>query len=80
LLAAAYSESMRLAIHAGCESIAFPAISTGAYGYPLEEAAAIALAAVRHSLSSESSIKRVLFVLFADDAMQAFEKALTDLH
>ncbi|HYR55137.1 MAG TPA: O-acetyl-ADP-ribose deacetylase [Myxococcaceae bacterium] len=79
LLAAAYSESMRLATQAGCESIAFPAISTGAYGYPLEEAAAIALAAVRHSLSNESSIKRVLFVLFADDAMQAFEKAMADL-
>jgi len=79
LLAAAYSESMRLAMEAGCESVAFPAISAGAYGYPLEEAAAIAVAAVRHSLSSESSIKRVLFVLFADDAMQAFEKALSDL-
>jgi O-acetyl-ADP-ribose deacetylase (regulator of RNase III) len=78
-LAAAYRESIRLAMEAGCESVAFPAISTGAYGYPLDEAAAVALTAVRHSLSNEPSIKLVRFVLFGDDAMRAFEKALTDL-
>jgi len=78
-LALAYRESLRLAAEAGCESVAFPAISTGAYGYPLEEAAAVALDAVREFLSDESSIKLVRFVLFGEHALRAFEKALSDL-
>jgi O-acetyl-ADP-ribose deacetylase (regulator of RNase III) len=78
LLASAHRESLRLAGEAGCESIAFPAISTGAYGYPVEEAAPIALGAVRGGLTSQPSIKLVRFVLFGDDALRAFEKALSD--
>lgn len=78
-LASAYRESLRLASEAGCESVAFPAISTGAYGYPLEEAAAIALDSVREFLSNESSIRLVRFVLFGEDALRAFEKALSSL-
>ncbi len=79
LLASAHRESLRLAAEAGCESIAFPAISTGAYGYPLEEAAPIALAAVRDALANHPSIKRVRFVLFDGETARVFEEALNDL-
>jgi O-acetyl-ADP-ribose deacetylase (regulator of RNase III) len=76
LLASAHRESLRLASEAGCQSVAFPAISTGAYGYPLDEAAPIAIQAVRESLASYPSIKRVRFVLFDDQAFGAFAAAL----
>src|SRR5262249_40615154 len=59
LLESAYLESMRLASEAGCESVAFPSISTGAYGYPVQEAAPIALKAVSQALQQPSSVKRV---------------------
>ena len=79
LLASAHRESLRLAAEAGCESIAFPAISTGAYGYPLDEAAPIALGAVRGALASHPGMKLVRFVLFDDDALREFEEALKNL-
>jgi O-acetyl-ADP-ribose deacetylase (regulator of RNase III) len=78
-LASAHRESLRLAAEAGCSTLAFPAISTGAYGYPLHEAAPIALAAVRDSLAAHPSIARVRFVLFGDEALRAFEEALETL-
>ena len=76
LLASAHRESVRLAAERGCSSIAFPAISTGAYGYPIEEAAPVALAAVRDALANAPSLKTVRFVIFGQEAMRAFEKAL----
>ncbi|HME91643.1 MAG TPA: O-acetyl-ADP-ribose deacetylase [Myxococcaceae bacterium] len=76
LLASAYRESLRLAADAGCVSVAFPAISTGAYGYPLEDAARVSIGVVRESLRTPTSIKRVRFVLFDDEALRAFERAL----
>lgn len=79
LLASAHRESIRLAAENGCTSVAFPAISTGAYGYPLEEAAPVALRAVREALANAPSIRSVRFVLFGDEAMRAFEKALDEL-
>jgi O-acetyl-ADP-ribose deacetylase (regulator of RNase III) len=79
LLASAHRESLRLAAEVACESIAFPAISTGAYGYPLDEAAPIALRTVRDALANHSCIKRVRFVLFDDASLRAFEQALSDL-
>ena len=79
LLKSAHRESIRLAAESGCTSVAFPAISTGAYGYPLEEAAPVAMRAVRDALANAPSIRLVRFVLFGDEALRAFEKALDEL-
>ena len=61
LLASCHVESLRVADELGAETIAFPAISTGAYGYPLEEAASIAIDTVR---TDDTSVREVRFVLF----------------
>jgi O-acetyl-ADP-ribose deacetylase (regulator of RNase III) len=79
LLESAHRESVRLAVENGCTSVAFPAISTGAYGYPLEDAAPVALRAVRDAVANAPSIRLVRFVLFGDEALRAFEKALDEL-
>ena len=79
LLKSAHRESIRLAAENRCTSVAFPAISTGAYGYPIEEAAPVALRAVRDALAAAPSIRLVRFVLFGDEALRAFEKALDEL-
>ena len=73
LLAACYTESLKVADALGAGSIAFPAISTGIYGYPLKPAADIALAAI--SNASTSNVDEVLFVLFEPQAMRVFEEA-----
>ncbi len=76
LLASAYREAMRLAAEAGCTTIAFPAISAGAYGYPLDEAASIAIRTIRSALDQAPTIRCVRFVLFDQQALRAFERAL----
>jgi O-acetyl-ADP-ribose deacetylase len=73
LLASCHTESLRVADELGANSVAFPAISTGVYGYPLELAAPIAIAVVR---KSDIRIEEVRFVLFDADAYRAFEQAL----
>jgi O-acetyl-ADP-ribose deacetylase len=73
LLSACHTESLRVADEIGARTMAFPAISTGVYGYPLEEAAAVAVAAVR---DAETEVEEVRFVLFGSDAYKAFERAL----
>lgn len=79
LLESAYATALHLADHAGARTVAFPAISAGIYGYPLSEAAAIALRSVRDGLTRAHTTDRAIFVLFGDDAMAAFERALPDL-
>ena len=79
LLASCYRRSLEVASSHKLKSIAFPSISTGAYGYPLQEAAPVALKTVRDYLQDHSDIQRVRFVLFGQDAYQAYEKALKDL-
>ncbi len=79
LLASCYRRSLEVASAHKLKSIAFPSISTGAYGYPLPEAAPIALKTVMDYLKSHADIQRVRFVLFGQDAYQAYEKALKDL-
>lgn len=76
LLASAYREAIRLAAEAGCSTIALPAISTGAYGYPLDEAASIAIRTIRSALEQAPTIRAVRFVLFDQQALRAFELAL----
>jgi O-acetyl-ADP-ribose deacetylase (regulator of RNase III) len=79
LLASCYRRSLELASAHQLHSVAFPSISTGAYGYPLKEAAPVALKAVRDYLKGHADMQRVCFVLFSKDAYQAYEEALKDL-
>ncbi|HUP98564.1 MAG TPA: O-acetyl-ADP-ribose deacetylase, partial [Usitatibacter sp.] len=66
LLAACYENSIALAAHEGLATIAFPAISTGVYGYPKEEAARIARAAIERALAQHPSIREVRLVFFSE--------------
>jgi O-acetyl-ADP-ribose deacetylase (regulator of RNase III) len=79
LLASCYRRSLELASENKLKSVAFPSISTGAYGYPLEEAAPIALRTVMEYLKSHPEIQLVRFVLFGKEAYQAYEKALKEV-
>jgi O-acetyl-ADP-ribose deacetylase len=77
LLASAYRSCLRLAEEHGAESLSFPAISTGVYGYPVDEAARIAVKTVRDHLASAAEYpKRVVFVLFDVRTLAAYEAAL----
>ncbi|MEW6060017.1 MAG: O-acetyl-ADP-ribose deacetylase [Actinomycetota bacterium] len=73
LLASCHSESLKVADEIGAKTVAFPAISTGVYGYPLELAAPVAIRAVREA---ETQVEEVRFVLFGLAAYEAFERAL----
>src|SRR5262245_34105119 len=75
LLASAYRSSLELASQHGVKTVAFPSISTGAYGYPLAEAAPIALRTVREYLAEHPDIELVRFVLWDGTARAAFERA-----
>lgn len=79
LLASCYSESLKLASAKGIKTVAFPSISTGAYGYPLADAARIALQTVKAYLAEHPEIERVRFVLFGKAAYAAYEAALRGL-
>jgi O-acetyl-ADP-ribose deacetylase (regulator of RNase III) len=75
LLASCHTESLRIADELGARTVAFPAISTGIYGYPLEEAAPVAIGAV---VEAETHVEEVRFVLFDESAYDAFERALSE--
>ena len=75
-LARCYRGSMALARQHGLGSIAFPCISTGVYGYPLEDASAIAVTSVRESLSQEPAPVEVLFCCFSAQALAVYERLL----
>jgi O-acetyl-ADP-ribose deacetylase (regulator of RNase III) len=79
LLASCYRESLKLARAKGIKSVAFPSISTGAYGYPIQAAARIALKTVTEYLTDHPEIQLVRFVLFGQAAYQAYEQALKEL-
>ena len=78
LLASCYGNSLALAVESGARSIAFPAISTGIYGFPLDRATEIAVASVREALAEDASLERVVFCVFGDDAEQAYRGALAN--
>ena len=73
-LASAYAASVRLASGLRLKSLAFPAISTGIYGFPLEQATPIAVAAVRRAVQG-TSIEKVIFACFSDEVLEAYRKA-----
>ena len=75
LLASCHIESLRVADELGARTVAFPAISTGVYGYPLDEAAPVAVEAIK---TADTSVDEVRFVLFGRDARAAFARALGD--
>jgi O-acetyl-ADP-ribose deacetylase (regulator of RNase III) len=77
LLASCHRRSLELAAGLGCRTVAFPAISTGVYGYPVELAAGVALAAVRAALKEQRELQVVRFVLFGEAAETAFAAAAT---
>jgi O-acetyl-ADP-ribose deacetylase len=72
LLADCYRNSLKLAAQNGLKTVAFPSISTGAYGYPIGRAAPIALSAVRGSLEAEPTIEKVIFVCFSEDDLEVY--------
>lgn len=76
LLASCYRNSLRLAVENGARTVAFPAISCGVYGYPLDDAARIALREVRRFLATDEQIETVYLVCFGDDVREAYRRAL----
>jgi O-acetyl-ADP-ribose deacetylase len=76
-LASCYEQSMALAAGHNCRTVAFPAISTGVYAYPLDGAAEVSIKAVRAGLDEHPGIEEARFWLFGDDAYEAFVRALT---
>jgi O-acetyl-ADP-ribose deacetylase (regulator of RNase III) len=78
LLASAYRRSLELAVAAGLSSIAFPSISTGAYGYPVREAARVALRTVRAFLEERGAPKTVVFCLFSEGDLESYRQALQE--
>ncbi len=79
LLSSAYRKSLELCTKHKISSIAFPSISTGVYGYPVEEASRIALKTVVEYLEKHQEIKLVRFVLFDSKTYQTYEAALKEL-
>ncbi len=78
LLASCYRRSLAIASEHGLRTIAFPGISTGVYGYPLERAAAIAVATVRGMLQRSSSLEEAIFCCFSHEALDVYERLLVD--
>ena len=79
-LASCHRESMRLADQHGLHSLSFPAISTGAFLYPVSDAAPIAISATIEALSSTQHVTKCRFVLFDISTVRAFERAAEKLH
>jgi O-acetyl-ADP-ribose deacetylase (regulator of RNase III) len=75
-LSSCYRKSLLLAAEKGLDSVAFPNISTGIYGYPKDKAAAAALEAVRETLGETPSIQRVIFVCFDEENYALYEALL----
>jgi O-acetyl-ADP-ribose deacetylase (regulator of RNase III) len=79
LLASCYRTSLELAVEMGTRTIAFPAISTGAYGFPLERATAIAVSEVRSFLEKNPSLEKVVFVCFGKYTYECYLNAVKDV-
>jgi len=75
-LANCYRNSLQVALENGIKTIAFPAISCGAYGYPIPEAAQMAVKTTRELLANTNKIERVIFVLWGEEVYQAYRRLL----
>jgi O-acetyl-ADP-ribose deacetylase (regulator of RNase III) len=76
LLASCHRRALEVAAELGCRTVAFAAISTGVYGYPVERAAEVALRTTSVELERHPGIERVTFVLFSDEHLAAFQRAM----
>lgn len=79
LLASCYREALRLAEEEGLESVAFPAISTGAFGYPMDEASHIALSTAKDVAPGLETVRLVRFVLFSEEDVRVYLRRLGDV-
>ena len=79
LLASCHRRSLEVAAECGCSSVAFPAISTGVFGYPVELAAPVALSATAETLTDHPEIEVVRFVLFGERSYAIFEQVAQTL-
>jgi O-acetyl-ADP-ribose deacetylase (regulator of RNase III) len=79
LLKQAYQNSLRLAVAKGLKTVSFPSISTGAYGYPVKDAGVVALKAVKELLNERDNLGEVVFVLFSDQAFEAYLTAASSI-
>jgi len=79
LLAEAYRNSLKLAVSKGLKTIAFPSISTGAYGYPIEKACTIAITTVKRFLEREDKLDKVVFVLFSKHDLEIYRKRAKEI-
>ena len=78
LLASCYATSLQRAVEVGAASVAFPAISTGVYGYPFTDAAQIAVHTVRATLATLPTFEAVIFCCFADRDRQVYQRLLDE--
>ncbi len=74
LLASCYKNSLKAAVEIGAKTIAFPSISTGAYGFPLERATKIALTETKNFLAQDQGIEKVRFVCFGKEAFETYKR------
>jgi O-acetyl-ADP-ribose deacetylase (regulator of RNase III) len=79
LLASCYRRALELAERQGIRTIAFPSISTGIYGYPIDLAARIAITTVRSSVAQSRTIERVIFCCFSAADLQVYKRTLVEL-
>ena len=79
LLASCYRSALELAAANGVQTLAFPSISTGAYGYPIELAARVAVTTVRAVVPELADIREVVFCCYSQDDLQVYEKLLTHM-
>jgi O-acetyl-ADP-ribose deacetylase (regulator of RNase III) len=79
LLGQAYQNSLRMAVSKGLKTVAFPSVSTGAYGYPVADASCVALKTVKNFLEKEDKLSEVVFVLFSEDDLKIYVDAVKEV-
>lgn len=79
LLAQAYENSLSLAVAKGLKTVAFPSISTGAYGYPIKQASSVALKVTKDFLMKRNTLDEVVFVLFSEHDLKIYLKTINEL-